>query len=246
VSVAAIQEPSKLTPTKQLEFPTQTLNSKAQWVNVKTLVDTGASACFVNKRWVNHQGMKTLPTTTPVRLALADGRTVGTLKETIELPVRHGAHTSTVMCYVTNIGGFDFILGMNWMDLHKPAIKFGFGHSMAFESPYCTTNCLHHGVPETVYDNGRPPRSSLKPEGNCDIHIISAIAAYKMTAHHPGEMIWIELHEWEKLEHKEPPDKHCDSETFWEKVAHCSTVGKEDFDEYMERMEQPPRTYEEL
>jgi hypothetical protein len=44
VSLAAIRDPSKLTPTKQLEFPTQALNSKAQWVKVKTLVDTGASA----------------------------------------------------------------------------------------------------------------------------------------------------------------------------------------------------------
>jgi hypothetical protein len=28
-------------------------------------------------------------------------------------------------------------------------------------------------------------------------------------------------------------------------VAHCSTVGKEDFDMYMNKMEQPPRSDEE-
>jgi hypothetical protein len=112
----------------------------------------------------------------------------GTLKETIEVPTRHGAHTSTVMCYVTDIGAFDFILGMNWMDLHEATIKFGFGHSMAFESPHCTAYCLHHGVSETVYDDGSPVRSSLKPESDRDIHIISAAAAYKLTAHHPTEL----------------------------------------------------------
>jgi hypothetical protein len=72
---------------------------------------------------------------------------MGTLKEIIDLPIPHGAHTSTVMCYVTDIGAFDFILGMNWMDLHEPTIKFGFGHSMAFKFSHCTANCLHHDVP---------------------------------------------------------------------------------------------------
>jgi hypothetical protein len=30
------------------------------------------------------------------------------------------------------------------------------------------------------------------------------------------------------------------------KVAHCSAVGKEDFDMYMDKMKQPPRSDEEL
>jgi predicted aspartyl protease len=136
------------------------MSAHATWISAKSLVDTGASACFINKSWVNKQQMTPMKTK-PIQLALADGHVVASLQEAIELPVRHSSHTSKVLCYVAEIGKYDVILGMNWMEHHRPVLGFSASRSLTFDSCHCNLNCLHHGVTETIYDN-RPPDSATR------------------------------------------------------------------------------------
>ncbi|KAF1828051.1 hypothetical protein BDW02DRAFT_463480, partial [Decorospora gaudefroyi] len=80
-----------------------------------TLVDTGASACFVNAAWIKQHRYITYKVSKPIRLALADSEEVARLTHAADLTVKHGDHISTVLCYVTNLGKYDVILGMNWL-----------------------------------------------------------------------------------------------------------------------------------
>ncbi|KAI1665645.1 Retroviral aspartyl protease [Pyrenophora tritici-repentis] len=149
--------------SRQLEFPGSALTRPDCWQPISTLIDTGASACFVNQSWVNQHRLDTMPA--------------------VNLPVRHGSHTHNVLCYVTNIGKYDVILGMNWMDYHQPALHFGDQRSLTFAKAGCKLNCLHEGLPETVYENGDGKVTT--EETIADIYFISAAAATALAAKHP-------------------------------------------------------------
>lgn len=76
-------------------------------------MDTGASACFVNTKWIKQQRYTTYRVARPIRLALADSEEVAKLTHAADVTVKHGNHISIVLCYVTNLGKCDIILGMN-------------------------------------------------------------------------------------------------------------------------------------
>ncbi|KAG9385845.1 Protease [Pyrenophora tritici-repentis] len=116
--------------SRQLEFPGSALTRPDCWQPISTLIDTGASACFVNQSWVNQHRLDTMPVAKPIRLSLANGGEVDKLTQAVDLPVRHGSHTHNVLCYVTNIGKYDVILGMNgWTITSLPSTLATSDHS---------------------------------------------------------------------------------------------------------------------
>ena len=50
VSAAALEDQPRLDMARQLEFPGSILTPSGAWQKTTTLVDTGASACFVSRR----------------------------------------------------------------------------------------------------------------------------------------------------------------------------------------------------
>ena len=243
ISTAAVIPQGGLHPTSQLDFDCQ-LSTPLGPKTTTCLVDTGASACFISRQWaLDHQ----LPRikTSPIRLTLADGNVVESLTEAVELPVTHGSHTSTVLCYVASIGRYNLILGMNWMDCHNPAFSFGTERSMTFDSPHCHLNCLHGGMTETVYGDRRLPDShTRKLDKDTAIMMMSAHAAYLTAKRHPEQIIWVEPHHWEKL--GKPPKDDCGYEAFRDDIARCAGMSQDDFDKYMEKHEKAEMTDEEL
>jgi hypothetical protein len=134
----------------QLQFDCHVkLLEPRKWAKTRQLSDTGASACFVSPNLVRQRKLKPYTVTKPIALALADGKIVGKLEQAIDLTVRHGTHISSVTCYITNIGSFDLILGMNWMEAHNPVLSFN-PRSMTFDAQHCILNCLQGCLPETV------------------------------------------------------------------------------------------------
>ncbi|KAI2475057.1 hypothetical protein Ptr902_11685 [Pyrenophora tritici-repentis] len=153
----------------------------------------------------------TMPVAKPIRLSLANGGEVDKLTQAVDLPVRHGSHTHNVLCYVTNIGKYDVILGMNWIDYHQPALHFSDQRSLIFAKAGCKLNCLHEGLPETVYENGvchshvqlvkgdyqtgdtttktNKDSKVTTEETMADIYLISAAAATALAAKHPDQVI---------------------------------------------------------
>jgi hypothetical protein len=243
ISAAAIGQ-AKLDIAKQLEFPASTMSPTGAWNKTTSLVDTGASACFVSRKWAKDYRLKTYKVD-KIKLALADGGLVGTITEAVDLPVRHGSHTSTVVCYVTDLGGYDLILGMNWLDYHEPTLKFGQSRSMHFGDTKCCLNCLPQGIPDTVYDD-RPADSDTRTDtavGN--ISIISAKAASSTAARHPELVIWLDHHDWGRLDEDEVDGNDCNSSSFV-RTARLSAVSQADFDKYMDKLDREPRTEEEI
>ncbi|KAG9382219.1 Asp-protease-2 multi-domain protein [Pyrenophora tritici-repentis] len=233
--------------SRQLEFPGSALTRPDCWQPISTLIDTGASACFVNQSWVNQHRLDTMPVAKPIRLSLANGGEVDKLTQAVDLPVRHGSHTHNVLCYVTNIGKYD------------PALHFGDQRSLTFAKAGCKLNCLHEGLPETVYENGvchshvqlvkgdyqtgdtttktNKDGKVTTEETMADIYLISAAAATALAAKHPDQVIWLEPRHWAKL--AKPPDEDREG-------IGVAAVSQTDFEKYMHKMEQPYMTRDQI
>ncbi|CAA9957706.1 Asp-protease-2 multi-domain protein [Pyrenophora teres f. maculata] len=195
------------------------------------LVDTGASACFVNHEWIKQQKYTTFKVSKPIRLALADGEEVAKLTHAADITIKHGNHISTVLCYVTSLGKYDVILGMNWLDRHKPILGFGSSRSMTFDHKDCKVNCLKDGIQDTVYED-RPPESASRklsqestPAGDLKISMISAEAACMAAAKEPETVVWLEPHHFDKIKQpKDPSHDDCDLSAFRDQVAGLASV----------------------
>ena len=142
---------------------------------------------------------------------------------------------------------------MNWMDHHQPSLHFGEQRSITFADEGCKLNCLHEGLPETVYDNGvchshvrivkgeyktgdttttkAKDGSDVTEETIADICLILATAAAAMAAKHPEQVIWVDPRHWDKP--KEPLDKDREG-------IGVAAVSQDDFEKYMNKMEQAP------
>ena len=216
-------------------------------------MDTGASACFVSQEWIKQQRFTTFRVAKPIRLALADGEEVARLTHAADITVKHGNHISTVLCYVTNIGKYDVILGMNWLDYHHPVLGFGSSRTMTFDHKDCKVNCLKDGLQETVYED-RPPESSSRKAtagnttaGDVKIAMISAEAASLAAVKDPDSIVWLEPHHFDKVKQpKDPCTDDCDLSAFKEQVAGLASVTQEDFEHYMAKMERPSMSQDEI
>jgi hypothetical protein len=242
--------------SSQYKFKCQFQPEQGTWEKAVSLIDTGASACFVSAKLVKRYCLKLYKISTPMKLALANGDIVGQLSQAVDLPVRHGSHTSTVMCYVANVS-YDVILGMNWMDHHAPVASFGKTRSLHFNSQLCIYNCCRHALPETVY-NDRPPDSATRRHPGTRIDIITARAALMMARRDPNRVSWIQPHEWEGLDPLRTEEEACRLDVakvveYWrdlrddpDKQAHLASATEADFMKYLEKMEQPLKSREDI
>ncbi|KAI1667230.1 gag-polyprotein aspartyl protease [Pyrenophora tritici-repentis] len=246
LSAASLHESPKVDISHQLEFRCGLRSPTGSWRKDATLVDTGASACFVNTRWINQHRYITYPVTRPIRLALADGEEVAKLTHAADILVRHGNHVSTVLCYVTNLGKYNVILGMNWLDQHQPVLGFRSSRSMTFDHKDCKVNCLKDGVQDTVYED-RAPESASRGMSAGKVSMVSAKAACLLAAQDPQSVVWLEPHHFDKIDQpKDPCTDDCDLSAFRDHVAGLASVTQEDFEHYMSKMERPPLSDDEI
>lgn len=143
-------ETSSLPVHDQYKFVSRVAVPDGRKCKIVSLVDTGASACFVKRKFVKDHVLKPYKVNNPIFLALADGTVISKLDEAVDLTVTHGSHTSTTMFFIADIK-YDLILGMSWMDMHQPISSYGDTRSLHFSSHHCLTNCLKDGIPETIY-----------------------------------------------------------------------------------------------
>ena len=76
---------------------------------------------------------------------LADGSSsrIGAITEYNPV-LLHTATNEEPFCLDVAPISYDLILGMPWLWLHNPAVRFG-SNLMLFDSPYCKENCSHYG-----------------------------------------------------------------------------------------------------
>lgn len=68
-------------------------------------------------------------------LKLADSKVIDALLHMVNLIIMFGTHTSEDWHWVTDIIGFDIIVGQPWLEKHDPVIRWN-ERSMTFKSDY--------------------------------------------------------------------------------------------------------------
>ena len=134
---------------RQQDFRSKVL-TKHGAVDAIYLTDTGASAQgFVDGAFVRKAHLPQMALTKPCRLRLADDKFAPNITHMAKLRHALGDHMEEIWCLVTKLGRFDIILGMPWLEQHKPSLALG-ERTMTLHSDHCMANCLLHSEPITI------------------------------------------------------------------------------------------------
>ncbi|KAG6325774.1 hypothetical protein ID866_13315, partial [Astraeus odoratus] len=82
-------------------------------IAVSALLDSGATDCFVDKRWAQERCLRLLLLPKKVPVLNVDGTTNCA-----------GRHAKKLWCYATNLGKTPMILGHTWLQTHNPEIDW--------------------------------------------------------------------------------------------------------------------------
>ena len=93
------------------------------------LVDCGATGSFVSSSYVRSHGLAVTSDATLIKLA--DGREQSAAGLLAAASVTIGSYTDTIDLTVTDLSGYDIILGMSWLHHYNPTIDWR-GRSISF------------------------------------------------------------------------------------------------------------------
>ena len=101
------------------------------------MVDSSATALFINKRFVKQNNMKMHPLRNPIVLYNIDGsiNKAGSLTDFVRLTLTIGSHTDTHDFLVTDLGPENLILGLPWLKKVNPVIDWESGEMELPSSP---------------------------------------------------------------------------------------------------------------
>jgi hypothetical protein len=86
-------------------------------VKVAAMVDSGATALFINKKYAESQKMWQIPIEHPIRLHNIDGtlNEAGSITHKVKLSLKVGSDEEIFEFYVTSLGPEKVILGLPWL-----------------------------------------------------------------------------------------------------------------------------------
>ncbi|KAG6325838.1 hypothetical protein ID866_13251 [Astraeus odoratus] len=105
-------------------------------IAVSALLDSGATDCFVDKRWAQERHLRLLPLPKKVPVLNVDGTTNCA-----------GRHAEKLWCYASNLGKTPMILGHTWLKMHNPDINWVTGKVTLNQ---CPEECHH--LQESPYE----------------------------------------------------------------------------------------------
>ena len=112
--------------------------------NTTALIDSGASENFIDKAYVEANGIPVKPKATPRRVLMVDGSEVTggpvTHDAQIHLTINH--HQEDIRLHCITIGNAPIILGMPWLRLQNPTIRWK-THTLKFHSDRLRGNKKH-------------------------------------------------------------------------------------------------------
>ena len=105
------------------------LSGSYRSVRVPAMVDSGATALFINERFVKQHNMLKEPLQQPILIRNIDGspNTAGSLTHFVRLKLSVGPHSEETEFLVTNLGPEDVILGLPWLKRFNPAVDWDNG-----------------------------------------------------------------------------------------------------------------------
>lgn len=118
--ITAIQE-------QRREKPAVSLVVVPGWIlgkRLNLLVDSGATASFLDETLTKKAGWTLVDKVTPDRVKLADGHTQQSRSLVDQIPIRIGSFVDRQSFHVTNLHGYDGILGKDWLTRVNPVIDW--------------------------------------------------------------------------------------------------------------------------
>jgi hypothetical protein len=148
------------------------LSGRHRTVKVAAMVDSGATALFLDKKYADRQNMWQIPLEHPITLYNIDGslNEAGSITHKVRLSLKIGSDKEKFDFFVTSLGPEKVILGLPWLRHRNPAINWQAGtmrlnsntdHTP--EEPEVEVTCinanrmecrglLHDGVIDSVQD----------------------------------------------------------------------------------------------
>jgi hypothetical protein len=102
------------------------LKGRHHTVKVAAMVDSGATALFIDKKYAESQKMWQVPVEHPIRLHNIDGtlNEAGSITHKVKLSLKVGVDEETFEFYVTSLGPEKVILGLPWLRHRNPTINW--------------------------------------------------------------------------------------------------------------------------
>ncbi len=94
-------------------------------MEAQTLLDSGALACFINKKLVQQYKLALVKKIIPMPMEVIDGWGFSSrliTHETKALEVTIGSHTNKVIFNVISSPRNPFIIGLSWLVFHNPQL----------------------------------------------------------------------------------------------------------------------------
>ena len=126
------------------------LQGKYESVNIKAMIDSGATEGFIDKRICDKHQITTKVAERPREIYLADGNLseMGPIIHIAEVPMEIGGHRELATLQVADLQNHEINLGMPWLKGHNPKIDWE-EQKITFDSERCITWCLNKSA--TIY-----------------------------------------------------------------------------------------------
>ena len=249
LSACAVATEASLQKGRQLDFPSKAYTEQGI-TNMTCLTDTGASALsFIDDKFASRYKLTRMALSKPCRLRLADDKFAPNVTHMALLKHGFGDYIDEMWCLITQLGRFDLVLGMPWLEQHNPSLALG-NRTMTFNSDYCMAHCLSHSKPVTVrsltppqlkqqnQQNLDPPCATVT---NTDIAEVSAYAFVRMAEKEENEVVAMWPNDFEKLTSTTgtfEQDKRF--------TADIATITAEDYEKFFHKLRKSPLTPEQL
>ncbi len=129
-------------------------------IRTKALLDSGASACFMDKDFAKKHSLPLVAKKTPVHVEVIDGRPLisgDVTEETKPLDAFVENHQSTIIFNVIQSPSNPVVLGLSWLDRYNPSIDWN-TRKLKFQS-----NILDSSSNSTSYIPEKPKKLDSQP-----------------------------------------------------------------------------------
>ena len=125
-------------------------------IEVKALLDSGATGCFVDKSWALDRCLWLSKLIKPVPVLNVNGtrNQEGDITHYVLLTVGVGKHAEKLWCEVTCLGKVPLILGHDWLKKHNPDIDWMTGDVKLSHCPPKCKSLMDTCFAKLILDNG--------------------------------------------------------------------------------------------
>lgn len=227
-----------------MKFSSEVTTPTGYRAKADTLPDDGCSGQVVSRNFVTQHKLPTVKSTRPVQLRLANGKIASNMDTMALVKLHIGDHYSEDWMWVTELLGYDLIIGQPWLETHDPIKRYS-DRTITFCSDYCTANCLTHGkcVQVACARDGKSHVTNITPAMRDNIALISAEAALAFGRRDESTLTWVYPEHWEKLGRPDDPVEASFMNLF---AADCAALTTEDFQKFHDKLTLPKITKAEL